>query len=350
MIKHILRTTLGLAIVVFLLVIASTNTANAGECKTQIQFDIKPNPAPYNQPVTLSGTVSFTGSVLEPPGTTNAGYCLIPNVGDPVKSVYILFDTKRLGTGIQGVSININQGTTGSYNFSKTITPSESGSVAGDDFSVAADVRANGSGGWRLTKSSDVAVNLEQGVFGTRGCLADDGKYACSPGNLSDCSDASACSGKTCLVLDDSSLCGKTPPKDETHAACRDTFCEQVAGPGQNECSSNADCKGGGGLPTENGGTPSGPSNQTFKLENPIGVTNFQDLINIIARWIFNLAIPIAIIVIIYAGILMLTAGDTPSRFQKGTQALKYAVIGLAVVLIGRGFVTLIKSILDLRN
>ncbi|MEX2052844.1 MAG: hypothetical protein WD898_01295, partial [Candidatus Paceibacterota bacterium] len=92
------------------------------------------------------------------------------------------------------------------------------------------------------------------------------------------------------------------------------------------------------------------PSSGTFKISNPLGVDNFQDLINILAKWIFNLAIPIAIIMIIYAGILMLTSGDNPGRFQQGTKALKYAVIGLAVVLIGRGFVTLIKSILDLRN
>ncbi len=347
MIKHILRTTPGLVVAVFLLVIGLTNTASAGECRTQIQFGIQPNPAPYNQPVTLSGTVSFSGSILEPPGSTNVGYCLIPNVGDPVRSVYIVFATQRMAGGIGGVSININQGTAGSYNFSTTITPSETGNQAGDNFSIAADVRANGFGGWRLTKSSDVEVSLEEGVFGTRGCLAADGKYACSPGNLSDCSDASACSGRTCLVLDDSSLCGTSPPAGETHAACRDNFCESVAGPGQDECSNNADCRG---LPTEDDVPPGGSRNQTFRLENPIGVTNFQDLINIIARWIFNLAIPIAVIMIIYAGILMLTSGDNPGRFQKGTQALKYAVIGLAIVLIGRGFVTLIQSILNLRN
>jgi magnesium-transporting ATPase (P-type) len=79
-------------------------------------------------------------------------------------------------------------------------------------------------------------------------------------------------------------------------------------------------------------------------------VENFQDLINIIGKWIFNLAIPLAVIVIIYAGVTMLTAGGNPANFKKGAEALKYAVIGLAVVLIGKGFVTLIKSILSLRE
>lgn len=87
-----------------------------------------------------------------------------------------------------------------------------------------------------------------------------------------------------------------------------------------------------------------------IKLPNPIGIDTFEELVNVIGVWIFNLAIPIAVIVIIYAGVIMLTAGGNPGRFQKGAKALWYAVLGLAVVFIGKGFVTLIESILSLRN
>ncbi len=87
-----------------------------------------------------------------------------------------------------------------------------------------------------------------------------------------------------------------------------------------------------------------------FTILNPIGINNFQDLINLIGVWIFNLSIPIAVIIIIYAGILMLTAGGNPGKFKKGAEALKYAVIGLAIIFIGKGFVTLIQSILNLKN
>mgnify|MGYP001614861913 CR=1 FL=1 len=57
-------------------------------------------------------------------------------------------------------------------------------------------------------------------------------------------------------------------------------------------------------------------------LNNPIGINTFQDLVNILGKYIFNLAIPVAVIVIIYAGILMLTAGGNPGKFKKGAQAL----------------------------
>ena len=84
-------------------------------------------------------------------------------------------------------------------------------------------------------------------------------------------------------------------------------------------------------------------------FDNPIYTSDFTDLVNQIGQWIFYLAIPIGIGVIIYAGVLMLTAQGNAQKFKAGTQALWYAVIGLAVVLIGRGFFALIGSILDLR-
>lgn len=105
----------------------------------------------------------------------------------------------------------------------------------------------------------------------------------------------------------------------------------------------------GGGTGGGGGGT-STTTKYSFNLENPIGAESFQDLVNIIGKWIFNLAIPIAVIIIIYAGVLMLTAGGNPTKFQEGAQALWYAVIGLAVVLIGKGFVTLVQSILSLKK
>lgn len=145
--------------------------------------------------------------------------------------------------------------------------------------------------------------------------------YACSHANKSDCSDASSCAGKQCFKVEPANLCGNPVPA------------------------------GGPGVPPPGGGPGVGvPQTYVFNLKNPIEAENFQDLVNIIGRWIFNLAIPIAVIMIIWAGVLMLTAGGDPGRFKKGAKALWYAVIGLAIVLIGKGFVTLIQSILSLRN
>lgn len=101
---------------------------------------------------------------------------------------------------------------------------------------------------------------------------------------------------------------------------------------------------GGGGNPPGGGGTT---SSGVFTIE-PYGPTDFVDLVNTIARWIFNIAIPVAIIMIIYAGIMMILAQGDSGKFNKARDILKYAVLGLVVIFIGKGFISLIKSILSL--
>ncbi len=107
---------------------------------------------------------------------------------------------------------------------------------------------------------------------------------------------------------------------------------------------------GGCGTPGQPACKPGESQTYTFNIENPLkgGANDFAGLVNIIAQWIFNLAIPIAVAMIVYAGILFLTAAGEPAKVTKAKEVLKYAVIGLAIILIGKGFVTLIKSILEL--
>lgn len=140
-------------------------------------------------------------------------------------------------------------------------------------------------------------------------CVAGDGKYACSPGNKSDCSDAPACAGKSCSQID------------------------------KDKCGQNAGGGGGGGGRTE-----------TFPFVVPNwlkgGPETVLDLVKVIIDWLIKLAIPVAVIMILYGGVLYLTAGAYPNNVKKAKDVLWYTVIGLAIIFIGAGFITLIKSIL----
>jgi hypothetical protein len=102
-----------------------------------------------------------------------------------------------------------------------------------------------------------------------------------------------------------------------------------------------------GGGPGDSGGQPGG-GGFDFNIPNPIAAESLVDLAKAIGRFLFQIAIPIAVIIIIYAGLLYLTSGGKPEQIKKATGALKYALIGLAIILIGQGFFSLIKSILNL--
>ncbi|MBX4189917.1 pilin [Candidatus Parcubacteria bacterium] len=109
---------------------------------------------------------------------------------------------------------------------------------------------------------------------------------------------------------------------------------------------------GGPGSPGGGGPGAPGGTNQdfSFQIPNPLSgrADTLLDLVNVITTWIFNISIPIAVIFILWAGFLMLTAGATPANFAKGRKILLNVVIGLAIVFIGRGFITLIQSVLEL--
>ncbi|MDO8495167.1 MAG: IPT/TIG domain-containing protein [bacterium] len=88
-----------------------------------------------------------------------------------------------------------------------------------------------------------------------------------------------------------------------------------------------------------------------FAIDNPFkgDVDNVMDLLAVLANFIFQLGIPVAVIIIIYSGITFLTSADKPARVTKAINGLKYAAIGLAILLIGKGFVSLIQSILSIK-
>ena len=339
--KSIYKILFAILIAGFLFVAVPTHNVWAGQCTATVNnFDANPKTLAFNQPINLTASIRVTGFESD-------GSCKDRD-GNKYTSLRVQF--RGDGFIIDGGTVAIRSSDPGPYQVTKSFKPSDYNKRAGERFSMVALISTGGSVAYSLTQSSPVPIILTAGSYGQWACVADDGKYACSPGNLRDCSDVISispssvitriCQGKPCVQIDNQ-LCGSPAPAS-THKECRDRSCVVVSGPGPGNCPNNCVA-----TPTV---SPGGTGSQSFEIPNPIGVDNFQDLVNIIGRWIFNLAIPIAVIIIIYAGVLMLTSGGEPKRFQQGTQALKYAVIGLAVVLIGKGFVSLIKSILSLRN
>jgi len=90
---------------------------------------------------------------------------------------------------------------------------------------------------------------------------------------------------------------------------------------------------------------------QDFNLEgsNPIqGVDDLGDVVKRISDSLFGIAVPIAALMYIYAGIKMMLSRGKPEGYREAGKIILYTSIGLAIILIGEGFVSLIKSIIAL--
>ena len=97
--------------------------------------------------------------------------------------------------------------------------------------------------------------------------------------------------------------------------------------------------------------TPAIAVAQGFNLKNvnPItGVQDLDDVVSLVALRLLGIAIPIASLMYIYAGILYITAAGKPDKITKAKEIFKWTTIGITIILIGGGFVDLIRSVLSL--
>ncbi|GEM_PF-5653521 len=86
-----------------------------------------------------------------------------------------------------------------------------------------------------------------------------------------------------------------------------------------------------------------------FQVPNPWpDVTNIFGLADKLTSILINFAIPIAVILVIYAGVMFLTSAGNTGRIGQAKNILWYTVLGFSVLLIGKGFFLLIESILNL--
>lgn len=81
-------------------------------------------------------------------------------------------------------------------------------------------------------------------------------------------------------------------------------------------------------------------------VPNFLKANDFAQLVDKVAGYIFMIGMPIAVIMILYGGLLFLTSSGNEEKVKKAKRALTYAMIGVAILLIGKGFISLLASIL----
>ena len=82
------------------------------------------------------------------------------------------------------------------------------------------------------------------------------------------------------------------------------------------------------------------------EIVNPIRAQSFKEIIDAIANFAIIIVAPISVIVILYAGTLFMFSGGDVEKVKKAKHALLWAVVGLGIVLTGRGLIYIIQDVL----
>jgi len=115
-------------------------------------------------------------------------------------------------------------------------------------------------------------------------------------------------------------------------------LCQPCDGTIGNTCQSPLVCVDGKCRPGP-GGCPEG------QICNPLTACTIQELIDKIITYVFYLALAVVPVLVITGGALIMTAGGSPERVKKGKTIILYTVIGLIIVLLSKGLISLVKFV-----
>lgn len=82
-------------------------------------------------------------------------------------------------------------------------------------------------------------------------------------------------------------------------------------------------------------------------IENPLGEgTQFQDIVDRLIDFIFNIAIIVAPLMIMVGAFLLVTAGGNAQQVIRAKNLMLWTAIGFAIVLFSKGILVIINQLL----
>ncbi|MEK7612001.1 MAG: pilin [Patescibacteria group bacterium] len=103
---------------------------------------------------------------------------------------------------------------------------------------------------------------------------------------------------------------------------------------------------GFGQQPPSQSGVGQQPPSQTGIGGQIIPSKSLEQILNDLIGFAVGLGLTIATLMIIWGGYQILFAKGDPTEFENGKRTITYAVIGVAVLLISRALIALIKEII----
>ncbi len=74
---------------------------------------------------------------------------------------------------------------------------------------------------------------------------------------------------------------------------------------------------------------------------------DLEALFATIGTYLFSILMALAVIILVIAGYLFVTAGGSPEQLGKAKRMIVWALVGIAVALLARGLVTLVTEIFE---
>lgn len=83
-------------------------------------------------------------------------------------------------------------------------------------------------------------------------------------------------------------------------------------------------------------------------LCNPLQSSTIGDLIKRLSDFVFNVALILTPILVLYAGFLFLTSAGDPKKVSAAKSIILWTVIGLGIILLSKGIVAVMKGLLGI--
>ncbi|MBI2577519.1 MAG: choice-of-anchor D domain-containing protein, partial [Candidatus Wildermuthbacteria bacterium] len=128
------------------------------------------------------------------------------------------------------------------------------------------------------------------------------------------------------------------------------TYGAVISGTQPGTATISAKIAGGGGGDNNGGGNGESKDSTTIRFKNPLGEgTTFTGLITKIVEFLITLALIILPIIIVWGGLMFLTAAGEPAKIQKAKQILTYSVIGFVIMLLSRAVIEFVQNLLGVK-
>ena len=95
-------------------------------------------------------------------------------------------------------------------------------------------------------------------------------------------------------------------------------------------------------------GTVGGTDSTALTKMSGWGVCCTIDAVYTVFNWMFVVLIAFVGIMIVYGGVMIVTAGGDAGNVKKGRDAITYAVVGFAVALLARAIPSVVASLLGM--